>query len=377
MDNIMHNSMRTGPHPLSAHIALAGAALQGIGRPDEAQKLMAEMLAGIQKYQRYDLLPQRLKLPVVLEVGTLRLLHVGAHRLVDGRVRKRPILLVPSLINRYNIFDLYEERSFVRWLAAHGHDVYLIDWGDLVKGEGQKSLDAVVRNRLNYCAEFVAHEHKAAVNAIGYCMGGTLLVGAASIETSLYHTSVFIATPWDFSAVGQEIISYIFSWAPCALSYLKTQPILPCSYIQSLFAALYPKQEVEKFSRFLHMEAGSVEEHIFVAVEDWLNDGVDLPHDIAFSCIQDWFIQNNPQCGKWSLGTDFVRPEKVLCPAFVVASMQDKLVAYKSSRALYQALPNAKIYNPECGHIGMMAGRGCIERVWEPIRAWIDIQDRV
>ena len=47
-----------------------------------------------------------------------------------GELRhKTPILLVPSLINRWYVLDLAPGRSFAGWLVEQGHDVYIIDWG--------------------------------------------------------------------------------------------------------------------------------------------------------------------------------------------------------------------------------------------------------
>ncbi len=359
--------MRTGPHPLPAHVALASATIQCEMLPEDAHESMASMLAGVKKYQAYGALPAIEALPVVARVGEMQLRYAAP----IGAESKHPVLLVPSLINRHTIFDLCEARSFVRWLAAQGHHVYLIDWGDLARDAGQGSLDAVVRGRLNYCAEFLVGRHDAPVNAIGYCMGGTLLVGGACLAADLYHKFVFIAPPWDFSAAGHVMVSQVQSWAPSALSSLLAQKKLPCSHVQALFASLYPGQSIQKFSQFLQMEEGSAAEQLFVAVEDWLNEGVDLPYDVAHSCIQGWFLDNEPARGAWGLGEDIVQPQDILQPSFVVASDRDKLVAYAASEALHDVLPNSEIYNPKCGHIGMMAGRSTIEDVWSVINAWL------
>jgi len=42
---------------------------------------------------------------------------------------KTPVLLVPSLINRWYVLDLGPSRSLIEWLVAQGHDVFCIDWG--------------------------------------------------------------------------------------------------------------------------------------------------------------------------------------------------------------------------------------------------------
>jgi len=360
--------MRTGPHPLTAHLSLAAQshALSAGAGTDNAQ--LHDMLEGVKKYQAYGDLPVPEPLPVAAEKGSMRLL---AAKGAENPAQKPPVLLVPSLINRYHVFDLHPSRSFVRWLAAQGLDVYVIDWGDLREDDGQGTLDDVIAHRLNFCAEFLSREHGQKVQAIGYCMGGTLLAGAAHLRPDLYHALVFLAAPWDFSCAGDEMVRQMKIWAPSAYGQLTSTSYLPCAHIQTLFASLYPEQALHKFSGFLHMEEGSEQEQLFVAVEDWLNDGVDLPREIALTCIRDWYGENATGEGAWQLCGQAVVPEEIECPAFVVASGKDKLVDARSSRALYDALPRAELYDPGCGHIGMMAGRRTIESVWEPIRAWI------
>ena len=66
-----------------------------------------------------------------------------------------------------------------------------------------------------------------------------------------------------------------------------------------------------------------------------------------------------------------VQPQAIETPSLVIASARDRLVDIESSRALYNALARATFLQPGCGHIGMLAGRKCIEEVWEPIRAFI------
>ena len=47
----------------------------------------------------------------------------------EGLALRTPVLLVPSLINRHYVLDLQPGKSFVEFLVARGHDVYIIDWG--------------------------------------------------------------------------------------------------------------------------------------------------------------------------------------------------------------------------------------------------------
>src|SRR4029078_3344690 len=91
-------------------------------------------------------------------------------------VLKRPLLIAPPRINNIYILDLRPRNSFVRWAVSQGHTVFVISWvnpdeklaekgfEDYMTGGDLASLDAI---------EQATGERK--VNAIGYCLGGTLL----------------------------------------------------------------------------------------------------------------------------------------------------------------------------------------------------------
>jgi len=91
-------------------------------------------------------------------------------------VWKRPLLLVPPWVNKFYVMDLSPENSMVKWFVDQGHSVFVISWINpdasyrdvrfddyLLKGPLQ-ALDVV-------CDICNTDE----INAIGYCLGGTLL----------------------------------------------------------------------------------------------------------------------------------------------------------------------------------------------------------
>ena len=114
-------------------------------------------------------------------------------------------------------------------------------------------------------------------------------------------------------------------WAPSAFPLMAEKSYLPVECIQTLFAALDPQMTAKKFARFAAMPEDGAEEKIFVAVEDWLNDGVALPAALAQQCIGDWFLKNTPGNGRWAVGGEPVDLRRIKIPALVVASSRDRL----------------------------------------------------
>src|SRR5690606_406391 len=127
----------------------------------------------------------------------------------------------------------------------------------------------------------------------------------------------------------------------------------------------------DKFRKFATMDQDSAEAHLFVATEDWLNDGLDLPPGVAQHCIMDWYGSNLPAQQKWHVGDLRVNLSDLDMPALVVASARDRLVPSESSLAMLSHLRKGALLQPSCGHVGMMTGRRAEEKLWQKLSAWL------
>jgi polyhydroxyalkanoate synthase len=123
-------------------------------------------------------------------------------------VLKRPLLIIPPWINKFYILDLRAKNSFVRWAAAQGHTVFMVSWvnpdeelaakdfGDYMQEGILAALDAI---------ETITGEK--AINAIGYCLGGTLLASTlawmAVKKDRRIRSATYLVTLIDFSEAGE------------------------------------------------------------------------------------------------------------------------------------------------------------------------------
>lgn len=286
--------------------------------------------------------------------------------------KKGTIVVVPSMINRSYILDLLPGKSFVRWLAGTGFDVFLLDWGNVAADKNSSSMENIVTDRLLPAIRFAAKKGGGKVHAIGYCMGGTLLAAVAAIDPAPLRSAVFLASPWDFHAGDRVLTDHVRTGTPAALRMIGTGGALPVDWIQSVFAAVNGDRTVKKFAKFSTMDQEGEAARLFVAVEDWLNDGVDLPGEMGRSCLADWFGDNRTGRGTWKIGTCAVDLAAMNIPSLVVASARDRLVPAESSLAMAERLPCAAVLKPDIGHIGMMSGHNAEKSVWEPVAGWLD-----
>jgi len=357
---------------MPAHIGIATAAFAQKTQAEAAvnpagvmqmNRQLAQMYSGLNIYQKHPYEPPQKTYDNVWKKGGSTLYHKRSH---CNKKKAGAIFMVPSLINGYEIVDLCPPRSLADYLCALGYDVYLLDWGALDGEDTALSIEALINERLCEAGRVAAKHSKntqvaTPLAALGYCMGGTLLARAASKEPALFSRHIFLATPWDFHAGEKQLLQRVQYWAPSAMPLVAQRGKLPADWVQTLLASLDPLMGVEKFARFADMNPDSEEAQIFVAVEDWLNDGRDLPQHIARDCIDGWFLNNQAMQDLSAL----------TAPSLVIASRKDRLVEFESARALYGALPRAALITPDCGHIGMIAGRHAVAQVWEPLARWL------
>lgn len=296
----------------------------------------------------------------------------GATRLLDyGEAEGVPVLVVPSLVNRAYILDLAENRSFLRFLVRSGLRPLLMDWGRPGDVERGFDLDAYVTDRLEAAAEAAAAKLGTPLAVIGYCMGGLLALALAQRRPQLVSTLALLATPWDFHAERPEQARLIGSLAEPLTQSFAPWGEIPIDVLQALFASLDPLLALRKFTRFAALAEGSSEERDFVAVEDWLNDGVPLALPAARECLGGWYGENAPARGCWRIAGTAISPPQIGVPSLVIWPARDRIVPPAAAAALAQALPAAQRLIPPLGHIGMVVARAAPELVWQPLAQWL------
>ena len=340
--------------------ALAGAVAR------EAQQRFASFLDAVATYRRHPFRRSAATAPVIWQEGTTRLLDYGGNG--------PPVLVVPSLINRAYILDLLPERSFMRFLAERGFRPFLVDWqapgeverrfdlADYVLGRLAVALDAVI--------EACSRGPSPGVILAGYCMGGTLALGLAQHRASDLAGLALLATPWDFHAERVEQAALLAALLPGYEPVLGVLGELPVDMIQALFAALDPSLVLRKFLGFAGLDPACERARRFVALEDWLNDGVPLAASVARECLGQWYGATATARGAWRLRGQAVLPQRIKTPSLSVIPDQDRIVPPGSALALALALPDCRVLRAPTGHIGMMSGGRAEAAVWQPFAEW-------
>ena len=337
------------------------AALDG-----EVRTRTLRLLRAVEAYQTH---PYRRSLkdpPALWREGTTRLLDYGV-----GPADAPTLLVVPSLINRGYVLDLSEDCSLLRFLALQGFRPLLVDWDRPGDGERDFTLTDYIAGRLEAALDIALAEARGPVFAIGYCMGGLLALGLALRRQRDLAGLVLMATPWDFHA-GQAVQArFLADLAPALGLLMDGLGELPVDHIQMLFAMLDPALVPRKFLAFEQLAPEDPKAAAFVALEDWLNDGVPLAASVARECLAGWYGRNTTANGAWRLAGRTVDPRQLDLPALSIIPEADRIVPPESARALADLLPRGEMMTPALGHIGMVVSGRAREELWTPLAAWL------
>ena len=323
-------------------------------------------LEGIEKYRASSYIRQAKDFPVQEQIGSTKLIDYA-----PDRNHGPPILVVPSLVNRAYILDLREESSFMTWLAEQGFHPYMVDWDFPGPEEQSYSLTDYVLRLIEF-GSLLRRLHGEEIRLVGYCMGGLLTLAAAQLRPADYNRICLLATPWDFHSDGGRQAGLLGTMMPMIEQTLNTTGFLPTDILQSFFAALDPLLGLRKFSKFAKSPEDGSYAKLFVALEDWLNDGVPLSGPAARECLQGWYLENVTQLGKWQIGGQTIVPETITLPVQCLIPQGDRIVPPSSASALAEKLPNAEAVSLQAGHIGMMAGGSASRVTWPLIRDFLD-----
>ncbi len=121
---------------------------------------------------------------------------------------QRPLLVIPPWINKYYILDLREKNSFLRWAVNEGMTVFVVSWVNPdARLAGKDFEDYMLEGTLAALDAIAKATGEKEVNAVGYCLGGTLLAATlgymAAKKDKRIASATFMASLLDFSHAGE------------------------------------------------------------------------------------------------------------------------------------------------------------------------------
>ncbi len=288
-----------------------------------------------------------------------------------------PILLVPSLINRWYVLDLGPTRSLIEWLVAQGHEVYCIDWGTPGPEDRYLTWDAIGGTYLGRAVRRAARASTTGdVHVLGYCLGGTLATAYVAAFPEGVATLTALAAPVDFSAAG---IMALWTRTPTfdVGSIVDAFGNIPWPLLQASFRMLKPTLDASKIVNLLERAWDDEFLDGFLATERWGNDNVAFPGACYARYIDELYRQNRLVAGTFTVLGRPARLTSISCPVLAIAFADDHIVPVACAEPLIQlaASRDKQMVVDRGGHVGAVVSRKAADRLWPALHAFWAARD--
>jgi len=307
---------------------------------------------------------------VVYTEDKVRLLH---YKPLTQKQKKIPLLISYAIINRYHIFDIQQQKSWVRNLLEQGFNVYMIDWGTPTNIDKYLDFNDYVNVYLDNLVNFVRDEaHVENVSLQGYCTGGTLAVIYSSLHPKKVKNLVVTAPVidgWRDTTVVSNLGKHID-----VDKMVETIGNMPPEFMYYCFSILKPfEQGVEKYIKFFKNIENKKFVDSFLRVEKWVNDTPPIPGELFRQLIKDIYQDNLLIQDKMYVGGKKVSLKNITMPLFTQIAVGDHLVSPECSMPLHYAVGSSdktlRVY--PTGHVGMIASSFSQKKILPELGQWL------
>ncbi len=249
------------------------------------------------------------------------------------KVHRLPLLIVPPCINKYYILDLQPENSFVRWTVAQGHTVFVISWRNVPAELGHLTWDDYIIEGVQTAIRAAREIGGAsAINALGFCVGGTLLAGALAVLAARRERTVasltLLTTLLDFTDPG-EIGVYVSRESLAARKpLLLAGQRIHGAEIARAFASLRANDLIWNYvvGNYLKGETPPAFDLLF-----WNGDSANLPGPMYAYYLENLYLDNRlEERGALTMAGESIDLARIDMPAYVYASREDHIVPWRS-----------------------------------------------
>ena len=251
-------------------------------------------------------------------------------------VRRRPLLIVPPWINKFYVLDLQPKNSFIKWAVDQGHTVFAISWVNPDEKLAAKGLENyMLEGPLAALDAIESATGERSVNAIGYCLGGTLLASTAAYSAAKgddrITSATYFATLVDFTEVGDMAVFIDEEQLASLERRMRERGYLEAQDMATAFNMLRANDLIWSFvvSNYLLGK-----EHIPVDLLFWNSDSTRMPAAMHSFYLRKMYQQNLlAKPGGITLADTPIDLSKVRTPTFILATREDHIAPWKSTYA--------------------------------------------
>jgi polyhydroxyalkanoate synthase len=268
---------------------------------------------------------------VVYENELFQLIH---YKPQGKQVHAKPILIIPPCINKYYILDLQPHNSFVKYCVSQGQNTFLISWVNPTSKQGNISWDNYIDQGVINAIDIVKQIAKVQnINAVSWCVGGTLLATALAVLASRKDKSVtsatFLTTLLDFKDPGEISVFIDQPQIDKLLAEAKEHGVLSGRKLSAAFSLLRSRDLIWSYviNNYLKGKQPAPFDILY-----WNGDSTNLPYEMYQSYITEMYL-NNKLCQKNALTVcgEPIDLSLIDIPCYFLSTIGDHIAPWKST----------------------------------------------
>jgi len=249
-------------------------------------------------------------------------------------VLKRPVLIVPPWINKFYILDLREKNSFIKWLVDQGQTVFVISWVNPDERLAEKTFDSYMKEGVFAAIDAIeAQTGEKEVNAVGYCLGGTLLAVTlaylAGKKQKRIASATFLTTLTDFSEPGELGVFIDENQVSNLEKKMFQRGFLEGSEMAGTFNALRSNDLIWSFvvNNYLMGKNPFPFDLLY-----WNSDSTRLPAKMHSFYLRKMYMENKlVESGGIEIDGVPIDLGKIRVPCFFISTIEDHIAPWKST----------------------------------------------
>lgn len=308
---------------------------------------------------------------------------------VETQYAEIPLLLIPPLGVYAWIFDLMAERSLVRYFAARGFRVYLVDWGQPSATDGHLTLEQYALKWLPQAVEVVKqHAQQPNLSLLGYCMGGLLAtIYTADQGQDTVKNLITIASPINMHQMGgvmgplNQLVSIPSGLLKRFTGYQLSELQPKLFHIQGRVLSFLFKMTAPTaaFSSYLGLVKHLADDEYvsrYMTMHDWFTNMPDYPGATVQEVLQRWGLANGLAHGRVTLAGRTIDLSHIRCSVLAFAGDNDAITSIGSASALMSVVSSTDLSFEVVsgGHAGLFTGSRAAHTTWAIAADWLSLR---
>ncbi|MDE2418107.1 MAG: class I poly(R)-hydroxyalkanoic acid synthase, partial [Burkholderiales bacterium] len=291
---------------------------------------------------------------VVFENDLFQLIE---YKPLTAKVYEKPFLMVPPCINKFYILDLQPENSLVRHAIAQGHRTFVVSWRNPDQSLATKTWDNYIEDAV-IKAISVTREISGTktINALGFCVGGTMLSTALAVLAARgakpVDSATLLTTLLDFTDTGILDVFIDEAFVQFREKEMGKGGLMKGQDLASTFSFLRPNDLVWNYvvGNYLKGETPPPFDLLY-----WNSDSTNLPGPYYAWYLRNTYLENNLiKPGKATVCGEKIDMRLVDTPVYIYGSREDHIVPIDGAYASTQVFPGKKRF--VMGASGHIAG---------------------